>query len=170
MCVFVCVCVCVCVCVRVVVCVCVRVSVHVYMCVSMFVCMYVCVHIYLCMFWHLVYLCVYVYMNIICGFAFVFLYHAVVYVRIQMQIRIFVLFTGSPQIGLPSSMSWTPFLVRQVGPLSMQFEISMHNVSGLELTNLVIEERGGLAPARWIRYLTLGESFVCRPQIQQLGV
>lgn len=38
----------------------------------------------------------------------------------------------------------------------------MHNVSGIELTSLQIEERGTYNPSRWIRYITLADSYVAR--------
>lgn len=56
----------------------------------------------------------------------------------------------------------TKFLKRQIGPLSLGFEVSGGSVTGLEIISLDIEERGSYSPARWIRHVAMPESYVCR--------
>ena len=45
---------------------------------------------------------------------------------------------------------------------SMNFEVSGSNVTGLDITSLDIEERGSYSAARWIRHITMPESYCCR--------
>ncbi|KAL9647317.1 hypothetical protein ABK040_004293 [Willaertia magna] len=58
---------------------------------------------------------------------------------------------------------------RQFGPLSMRFEIPMHNMSGLQLRYLKIGTEGGLDDSknktkqkRWVRYVTQAGSYCGR--------
>ncbi|KAL0476885.1 AP-4 complex subunit mu-1 [Acrasis kona] len=52
---------------------------------------------------------------------------------------------------------------KHVGPISMKFEIPMHNVSGLNVRFLKIEEKSkDYSPARWVRYIAQANSYVCR--------
>jgi AP-4 complex subunit mu-1 len=53
--------------------------------------------------------------------------------------------------------------VKEVGPVSMQFEIPMFNPSNLQVKYLRIADQGkGTAPYRWVRYVTQASSYVCR--------
>eukprot|EP01009_Symbiontida_sp_KSa7_P000136 NODE_102_length_1455_cov_557.566856_g80_i0.p1 GENE.NODE_102_length_1455_cov_557.566856_g80_i0~~NODE_102_length_1455_cov_557.566856_g80_i0.p1 ORF type:complete len:376 (-),score=60.07 NODE_102_length_1455_cov_557.566856_g80_i0:216-1343(-) len=52
---------------------------------------------------------------------------------------------------------------KEIGPVAMQFEIPMHNVSKLAIRFLRIEERSkSYNPSRWVRNITQASSYVCR--------
>jgi AP-4 complex subunit mu-1 len=52
---------------------------------------------------------------------------------------------------------------REIGPIAMSFEIPMHNVSNLQVKYLRISEtHKSYNPYRWVRYITLSSSYVCR--------
>ena len=52
---------------------------------------------------------------------------------------------------------------KDLGPISMSFEIPMYNVSQLQVQHLKIVERNkSYNPHRWVRCLTHAESYVCR--------
>ena len=52
---------------------------------------------------------------------------------------------------------------REVGPISMGFEIPMYNVSNLQVRYLRISEtHKSYNPYRWVRYITQSSSYVCR--------
>lgn len=52
---------------------------------------------------------------------------------------------------------------REIGPLSMLFEIPMFNCSGLAVKYLRVNEAGrDTKPNRWVRYITQSESYVTR--------
>jgi len=53
---------------------------------------------------------------------------------------------------------------KEIGPISMNFEIPMFNLSNLQIKYLRIEEKGEKAtnPFRWVRYVTQSSSYVCR--------
>ena len=52
---------------------------------------------------------------------------------------------------------------REVGPISMGFEIPMYNVSNLNVRYLRISEtHKSYNPYRWVRYITQSSSYVCR--------
>jgi AP-4 complex subunit mu-1 len=52
---------------------------------------------------------------------------------------------------------------KEIGPISMNFEIPMFNVSNLQVRYLRIQDTGGkTAPFRWVRYVTQSSSYVCR--------
>ena len=51
---------------------------------------------------------------------------------------------------------------KEIGPVSMNFEIPMFNVSNLQVRYLRIADGGGKAPFRWVRYVTQSSSYVCR--------
>jgi AP-4 complex subunit mu-1 len=54
---------------------------------------------------------------------------------------------------------------REVGPISMGFEIPMYNVSHLQVRYLRISEtHKSYNPYRWVRYITQSSSYVCRLQ------
>ena len=52
---------------------------------------------------------------------------------------------------------------REIGPINMNFEIPMYNVSSLQVRYLKIAENlPGYSPYRWVRYVTQSSSYVCR--------
>mmetsp|Transcript_1485 Transcript_1485/g.4807 ORF Transcript_1485/g.4807 Transcript_1485/m.4807 type:complete len:282 (+) Transcript_1485:601-1446(+) len=52
---------------------------------------------------------------------------------------------------------------KEMGPISMNFEIPMYNVSRLQVQHLKIVERNkSYNPHRWVRCLTHADSYVCR--------
>ncbi|KAL7488291.1 hypothetical protein ACHAW6_013863 [Cyclotella cf. meneghiniana] len=52
---------------------------------------------------------------------------------------------------------------REIGPINMNFEIPMYNVSSLQVRYLKIAENlPGYTPYRWVRYVTQSSSYVCR--------
>ena len=53
---------------------------------------------------------------------------------------------------------------KEMGPINLNFEIPMHNVSGLNIKGLNISQQGSDVPPphKWIRYITKSTSYVCR--------
>ena len=52
---------------------------------------------------------------------------------------------------------------RELGPVSMMFEIPMHGVSNLQIRYLRVVDRSRTSnPYRWVRYVTQSSSYVCR--------
>jgi len=51
---------------------------------------------------------------------------------------------------------------KEIGPISMQFEIPMYNPSSLQVRYLRILESKNYNPYRWVRYVTRSQSYVCR--------
>jgi len=52
---------------------------------------------------------------------------------------------------------------KEIGPVSMNFEIPMYNVSNLQVRYLRIAEAiPGYTPYRWVRYVTQSSSYICR--------
>jgi len=52
---------------------------------------------------------------------------------------------------------------KEIGPVSMQFEIPMYNPSGLQVRFLrILEGSKSYNPYRWVRYVTRSSSYVCR--------
>ena len=52
---------------------------------------------------------------------------------------------------------------REIGPINMNFEIPMYNVSNLQVRYLrIAENMPGYTPFRWVRYVTQSNSYVCR--------
>ena len=52
---------------------------------------------------------------------------------------------------------------REIGPIAMNFEIPMYNVSNLQVRYLRISEtHKSYNPYRWVRYVTLSSSYVSR--------
>jgi len=61
------------------------------------------------------------------------------------------------------SQSCTTQIRREIGPINMNFEIPMFNVSDMQVRNLrIVEENAGYTPFRWVRYVTQSNSYVCR--------
>ncbi len=53
-------------------------------------------------------------------------------------------------------------LRKQIGPIKMNFEITTTNVSPLRIQNLLISGTEKENPDKWVRYLTMSDSFVVR--------
>lgn len=52
---------------------------------------------------------------------------------------------------------------KEVGPVTLTFEIPMYNVSNLQVKYLrIAQQNKGYNPYRWVRYLTRSSSYVCR--------
>ena len=52
---------------------------------------------------------------------------------------------------------------KEIGPVSMGFEIPMYNISNLQVRYLRIsEQHKSYNPYRWVRYVTQGSSYICR--------
>mmetsp|Transcript_13228 Transcript_13228/g.39394 ORF Transcript_13228/g.39394 Transcript_13228/m.39394 type:complete len:439 (+) Transcript_13228:109-1425(+) len=51
---------------------------------------------------------------------------------------------------------------KEVGPVSLAFEVPMFNVSNLQVKYLRIAEQPRYKPYRWVRYVTRSSSYVCR--------
>lgn len=57
----------------------------------------------------------------------------------------------------------TTLVRNEIGPISMNFEIPMYNVSNLQVRYLrIAEAMAGYTPYRWVRYVTQSSSYVCR--------
>ena len=51
---------------------------------------------------------------------------------------------------------------KEIGPIGMQFEIPMLNVSNLNVKLLKFADPSKAPPKRWVRYVTQASSYVCR--------
>ena len=52
---------------------------------------------------------------------------------------------------------------KEMGPISLAFEIPMYNISQLQVQHLkIIERNKSYNPHRWVRCLTHAESYICR--------
>jgi len=52
---------------------------------------------------------------------------------------------------------------KEIGPISMQFEIPMYNPSGVQVRFLrILEGSKSYNPYRWVRYVTRSSSYICR--------
>lgn len=61
------------------------------------------------------------------------------------------------------SQPCTTQIRREIGPINMNFEIPMFNVSQLQVRYLrIAENMVGYTPYRWVRYVTQSSSYVCR--------
>lgn len=58
--------------------------------------------------------------------------------------------------------SCSPSIRKEIGPISMQFEIPMYNPSNLQVRYLRILENKKYNPYRWVRYVTRSSSYICR--------
>lgn len=58
--------------------------------------------------------------------------------------------------------SHTAAVRKEIGPISMNFEIPMFNPSSLQVRYLRILENSNYNPYRWVRYVTRSSSYVCR--------
>jgi AP-4 complex subunit mu-1 len=76
-------------------------------------------------------------------------------------------FTGGSEVTLRGKLTLdqqvTAMHRKEVGPISMSFEIPMYNVSNLQVRYLRISEtHKSYNPYRWVRYITQSSSYVCR--------
>jgi AP-4 complex subunit mu-1 len=76
-------------------------------------------------------------------------------------------FNGSSEISLRARITLdqpvTAADKKEIGPMSMTFEIPMYNVSNLQVRYLRISEtHKPYNPCRWVRYITQSSSYVCR--------
>jgi len=56
-----------------------------------------------------------------------------------------------------------PHARKEIGPISMDFDIPMFNCSNIQIRFLRVMERNkNYQPHRWIRYITLSKSYICR--------
>jgi AP-4 complex subunit mu-1 len=71
---------------------------------------------------------------------------------------------GGTELGLKTKASLnSPCNPKEVGQISMAFEIPMYSVSNLQIKYLRIVEQGKPTnPYRWVRYITQSSSYVCR--------
>jgi len=60
------------------------------------------------------------------------------------------------------SAAHTASVRKEIGPISMQFEIPMYNPSNLQVRYLRILENKSYNTFRWVRYVTRSQSYVCR--------
>eukprot|EP00931_Biecheleriopsis_adriatica_P007376 TRINITY_DN108666_c0_g1_i1.p1 TRINITY_DN108666_c0_g1~~TRINITY_DN108666_c0_g1_i1.p1 ORF type:complete len:445 (-),score=99.75 TRINITY_DN108666_c0_g1_i1:33-1367(-) len=67
------------------------------------------------------------------------------------------------RVTLSSPVANSQSIKREVGPVSLTYEIPMYNVSNLQVRYLRIAERHkSYNPCRWVRYVTQSSSYVCR--------
>lgn len=67
------------------------------------------------------------------------------------------------KVRFSTSTPINPAIRKEVGPISLNFEVPMHNVSGVAIKALRIEERSkSYNPQRWVRNITNANSYVCR--------
>jgi len=76
-------------------------------------------------------------------------------------------FTGGSEIAIrvkiTTNQPISPAIKREIGPISMTFEVPMYNVSRLQVRYLRISEtHASYNPHRWVRYITQSSSYVCR--------
>lgn len=76
-------------------------------------------------------------------------------------------FTGGSEISLRARLTLDQPVSsahkKEIGPISMSFEIPMYNVSNLQVRYLRISEtHKSYNPHRWVRYITQSSSYVCR--------
>lgn len=73
-------------------------------------------------------------------------------------------FTGGSEIALKTKMSLSsPCNAKEIGQISMNFEIPMFSVSNLQIKYLrVVETAKNANSYRWVRYITQASSYVCR--------
>merc|ERR1712048_1080364 len=67
------------------------------------------------------------------------------------------------RVKITLSSQHTAAIKKEIGPISMQFEIPMYNVSNLQVRYLrIMENQKSYNPYRWVRYVTQSSSYVCR--------
>lgn len=73
-------------------------------------------------------------------------------------------FTGGTEMWVKTKVSLSsPCNAKDIGQISLNFEIPMFSVSNLQIKYLRVVEQGkGTNPYRWVRYITQSSSYVCR--------
>lgn len=76
-------------------------------------------------------------------------------------------FTGGSELTLRTKITLSSpsgaSIRKELGPISMNFEIPMYNVSNLQVRYLrIAEAHKSYKPYRWVRYVTQSSSYVCR--------
>ena len=77
-------------------------------------------------------------------------------------------FTGASELSLRAKITLSQpssHVRREIGPISMNFEIPMYNVSNLQVRYLRIPEHArhpNYKSKRWVRSVTQSSSYVCR--------
>jgi AP-4 complex subunit mu-1 len=76
-------------------------------------------------------------------------------------------FPGGKEYSLRLKLSManpvTATIRKEVGPITLTFDIPMYNVSGLQVRYLrILETSKAYNPYRWVRYITKSSSYVCR--------
>lgn len=76
-------------------------------------------------------------------------------------------FTGGSELTLRTKITLSSpsgaSVRKELGPISMTFEIPMYNVSNLQVRYLrIAEAHKSYKPYRWVRYVTQSSSYVCR--------
>ena len=75
-------------------------------------------------------------------------------------------FAGNSEIQLRIKLTLdkaaTSAIRKEIGPITMNFEIPMYTPSGLSVKYLRIIENTRYNPYRWVRYITKSESYICR--------
>lgn len=67
------------------------------------------------------------------------------------------------KIGIATGAPITPTMRKEIGPVTMGFEVPSHNVSGIAIRFLRLEERAKTYnPQRWVRNITQAASYVTR--------
>jgi AP-4 complex subunit mu-1 len=67
------------------------------------------------------------------------------------------------KIGIATGAPITPAMRKEIGPVTMAFEVPSHNVSGIQIRFLRLEERSkSYNPQRWVRNITQAASYVTR--------
>lgn len=67
------------------------------------------------------------------------------------------------RVKITLSEKHTAAIRKEIGPISMKFEIPMYNVSNLQVRYLrIMESQKSYNPYRWVRYVTRGQSYICR--------
>lgn len=67
------------------------------------------------------------------------------------------------RVNLSTPLSSNANIKKEIGPVSMNFEIPMYNVSNLQVKHLkILERHKSSSPCRWVRYVTQSASYVCR--------
>ena len=66
------------------------------------------------------------------------------------------------RLGIVMATAQTAAVRKDIGPISMQFEVPMFSLSQLHVKYLRVVDTKGLNPHRWVRYITRANSYVCR--------
>lgn len=87
----------------------------------------------------------------------------------EMQVRWAIKrFTGASELTLRAKITLSApssHVRREIGPISMNFEIPMYNISNLQVRYLRIPEHArhpNYKYKRWVRYVTQSSSYICR--------